>query len=222
MLKNLTCIYCDAKFSVEIAANFSVICPCCKRRVFLECEYGYGPVTPCRIYLGNKIVGIVDSEMNKYYLEYKRRKIALTKTYLDAIYEAEEIVKKRLPILRRRKNIEILTKRGSLCFYGDWLGTPYIHHKILQTSYDGEILEIIFDHYDRLLVYKPKNITSTEQELKIEKAKKIKWIYTPYDLDKIQTNTITYTFENGKLMKETQHGTEYWTIQEPFCAVYLG
>ncbi|MDE6063125.1 MAG: hypothetical protein K2G20_00845, partial [Lachnospiraceae bacterium] len=62
MIKDLTCIYCDTTFSVETCANFTVICPCCKRSIYLECEYGYGPVTPCRIYLGSEIVGVVASQ----------------------------------------------------------------------------------------------------------------------------------------------------------------
>lgn len=173
MLKDLECIYCDTKFSVEIHANYSVICPCCKRSIYLECEYGFGPVTPCHIYLGEEIVGIVESIATRYYLNMNNKKIKLKKTYLEALSEAEEVLKKRLKIFHPNKKLDILTRSGSLCFYGDWLGRPYDNfHKIVNTNYDGEILEISFDRRERLIIFEPENITSTKNELKIEKAKK--------------------------------------------------
>lgn len=98
-------------------------------------------------------------------------KITLSKTYLKAISEAETIVKKCLNISCHNEDIRILTKNGALCFYGHWFGRPYDnYHKIIHTDYDGEILEIEFDRDERLLVYKPENITSTKRELKIAKA----------------------------------------------------
>ncbi len=222
MLKDMSCIYCDTKFPVETYANYSVICPCCKRNIFLECEYGYGPVTPCRIYLGSETAGIVESEENRYYLTMNSAKIPLSKTYLDAIGEAVEILNRHLGISHHSKNLDILTQKGSLCFYGDWFGRPYDNcHKIIHTAYDGEILEIQFDQYERLLVYNPENVSSTEQELKIEKAQKIKWIYIPYHSMKREAVTITYTVECGKLVKETKYGVEHLSIREPFCAVYM-
>lgn len=112
MLKHLECIYCDTKFSVEISANYSVRCPCCKRSVYLECEYGFGPVTPCRIYLGEEIVGIVESKATSYYLNMRGKNINLNNTYLDAILEAEKIIEEHLEILRPDKKLEILTQGG--------------------------------------------------------------------------------------------------------------
>lgn len=221
MLKDLECRYCDTKFSVEISANFSVICPCCKRDIFLECEYGYGPVTPCRIYLGSETAGIVDCEGNNYYLTINSKKIVLNETYLYAISEAQQIVKKHLHILRPDENIDIVTSRGALCFFGDWLGRAYIYHKIIHTSYDGEILEILFDHRERLLVYQPENIASTRLELMIEKAKKVKWMYIPDSMSAAYT-TITYTTEGGNVTKQTKDGIEYLETKEPFYAVYIG
>ena len=222
MLKDMSCIYCDTKFSVETYANYSVICPCCKRNIFLECEYGYGPVTPCRIYLGSETAGIVESEGNRYYLTTNSAKIPLSKTYLDAIGEASERLIKQLGISHHSKNIDILTQKGSLCFYGDWFGRPYDNcHKIIHTAYDGEILEIQFDQHERLLVYNPERISSTEQELKIEKAQKVKWIYIPYQSTSHETHTITYTVEGGKPVKKTKYGIERLSRKEPFCAVYM-
>lgn len=223
MLKDLECIYCNTKFQVERCANFTVICPCCKRSIYLECEYGYGPVSPCRIYVGETIVGIVESSKTNYYLEINHKRIYLLKTYLEAIYEAEEAVKKYLNISRHNENVEILTKEGSLYFYGDWFGRPYDnYHKIIHVCYDGEILEIIFDRRERLLIYEPENIISSIQELKIEKARKLKWIYIPYNSVKREYDTISYIAECEGISKETKYGTEHLAVKEPSIAVYMG
>ena len=37
-------------------------CPHCKKHDITECEYGYGAVTPCRIYLGEKTIGEVKGD----------------------------------------------------------------------------------------------------------------------------------------------------------------
>ncbi len=223
MIKDLECIYCDTSFSVEACANFAAICPCCKRSAYLECEYGYGPVTPCRIYLGGEITGVVESQKTDYHLNINHRKIRLAKTYLDAIAEAEKIVKKRLHIFRSGKDLHLLTKGGSLCFYGDWFGRPYDnYHKIVRTHYDGEILEIQFAHSERLLVYNPKGITNTTQELRIEKASKLKWLYIPYGVRTTKYRSITYAMEGNTLFKETAHGKELLPSAEPSAAVYMG
>lgn len=153
MLKDLECIYCGEKLSVEISANFKVICPHCKRSIYLECEYGYGPVTPCQIYWGRKIVGIVESEKASYYLNMDSKNIPLSRLYLETISEADEIVKEYLNISCHHENLPLLTKSGALCFYGRWFGRPYDnYHKIIHTNYDGEILEMKFDRRERLTI----------------------------------------------------------------------
>ncbi len=211
---DLECIYCGTKFSVMIHANFTVTCSCCKRNVGGTCEYGYGPITPYQIYLGEEIVGVIESEKSNYYLKMSGQKIPLNQKYMDAIPEAYKIIKSRLNIISRpSENIQVLTKTGALCFYGDWF-RPYHNYKIIHTSYDGEILEIIFDKSEHLLVYQPEGITSTEQELKIEKAQKLKWIYD-------SNHTIIYTADSETVSKETKYGMEYLRIKEPFCAVYM-
>ena len=138
--------------------------------------------------------------------------------------KADEIVKSRLNISHPKENVNILTKGGSLCFYGDWFGRPYDNfHQIIHTSYDGEILEIIFDQQQHLLVYQPEGITSTARKLEITKAQKVKWLYIPYGSKTTEYNTITYTYnvESKTVIKETKFGTEQLRIKEPFCAVYM-
>ena len=138
--------------------------------------------------------------------------------------KADEIIKSRLNISIPNKNVNILTKGGSLCFYGDWFGRPCDNfHQIIHTSYDGEILEIIFDQQQHLLVYQPEGITSTVRELEITKAQKVKWLYIPYGSKTTEYNTITYTYnaESKTVIKETKFGTEQLRIKEPFCAVCM-
>ena len=209
----------------------------------LECEYGFGPVTPCRIYLGEQLIGVVDCVNNHYYLREHTKLLRLNKSYLDAIVEALNILNSRLPQHRAiqihakhskpyitcgpleffgsKENIQITTKSGSLRLFGEWMGRPYDRPlKIQHDNYDGEILEIIFKR-GNLLIYNPKGITSTEQELKIKKANKIKWIYLPEGAIR-ETFTITYTSEDGKLIKNSKYGTEQQTLKESVDAVYLG
>jgi len=219
-LKNLKCIYCDKEFSVESFSNYGVICPCCKRFVSLECEYGYGPVTPCRIYLGEEIAGIVTAEKNHYFLEMNGKRNVLHKTYLEAIHEAEKTVQRSLGIDRKKIDVNIVTKGGSLSFYGDWFGRPYDNfHKILHTAFDGEILEIFFEDGERLLVYNPKNIISSKKKLEIKQAEKVKWLYCSYG--KRECNMIIYKLEMGRIFKISKYGTEYLAVDHTCAAVSM-
>lgn len=102
--ETIECKYCDTKISYKKSANFIVFCPNCKRDICLECEYGYGPVTPCPILLGNEKIGTVNvDENNKYFLEYGFEKIMLNESYLDALREATEIVKEKISSYKKTK-----------------------------------------------------------------------------------------------------------------------
>lgn len=63
----------------------------------MECEYGYGPVTPCNLYYRDKVVGSIctDAE-NNYILNSSLfpEKVYLKSRYLNALYEAVDIVQK--------------------------------------------------------------------------------------------------------------------------------
>ena len=96
-METTECKYCGTKISYQLSANFIVFCPKCKRNVLVECEYGYGPVTPCNILLGDEKIGTVNvNDRNKYYLDYQSEKIMLDKTYLEALQEATEIVREKI------------------------------------------------------------------------------------------------------------------------------
>ena len=56
------------------------------------CEYGYGPVAPCRIYLGKELIGLVtydDKDHTRYRFDSMKYNIhrVLENTYMDALEE---------------------------------------------------------------------------------------------------------------------------------------
>ena len=54
------CQYCGNTFAHNTAANMILYCPNCLRHMTTECEYGFGSIVPCIIYLGeNEIARII-------------------------------------------------------------------------------------------------------------------------------------------------------------------
>lgn len=76
------------------------ICSKCLQYVGSVSEYGYGPIVPCDIYVGENVVGTitVDEKDLKYYLNFKGQSIKLEKGYdnLGCYTEAANIVIKEL------------------------------------------------------------------------------------------------------------------------------
>jgi uncharacterized protein (DUF302 family) len=97
-LEFVKCKVCNHEIYYEPCANFIIFCPKCFKYTFLECEYGYGPVVPCHIYLGEKEIGIVTEIKYKYFLQtqYSDEKIKLKKTYLEALKEAITIIENKI------------------------------------------------------------------------------------------------------------------------------
>lgn len=98
-MQSIKCENCNVEIEYQPRGNIIIFCPQCLRCIMFECEYGYGPVTPCYIYLGDKQIGIVTSDVfNKYYLqsEYFNEKIELKNTYMKALTEADSIIKSKL------------------------------------------------------------------------------------------------------------------------------
>lgn len=54
MKQEVRCRYCGEAFAYETVANMILYCQKCQRHLLTECEYGFGPVTPCTVYLGEK------------------------------------------------------------------------------------------------------------------------------------------------------------------------
>ena len=94
----IKCKECNHEIYYEPCANFVIFCPKCLKYALGECEYGYGPVVPCHIYLGEKEIGIVTEKEHKYFLQtpYSDKIIELNKTYLEALQEATAIIKREI------------------------------------------------------------------------------------------------------------------------------
>ncbi len=96
-MKKICCKNCENEYEVELCANFMTFCPKCNSYNFMECEYGYGPVVPCRIYHGDKVIGMVNNDSKdrmKYRVDldgFNVHKI-LNKRYLEALQEARDMV----------------------------------------------------------------------------------------------------------------------------------
>lgn len=98
-MKTIICNKCSQQYHINLSANLIVICAKCKCRIYSECEYGYGPITPCDIYLGDERVGRIDGNIN-YRLDSSRLNVhtALKKGYanLEVYKEATDIIISKL------------------------------------------------------------------------------------------------------------------------------
>ncbi|SCZ77382.1 hypothetical protein SAMN02910350_00707 [Pseudobutyrivibrio xylanivorans] len=100
-MEQLHCKKCGCEFSGAIAGNAIYLCPKCKEYVSCICDYGFGPITPCSIFLGEKeIARIEERERTKYQLKSAALglDVALTKGYknLEVYKEASKIVSQAL------------------------------------------------------------------------------------------------------------------------------
>ena len=204
--KDLQCKYCDTEMKETIYANYSIRCPYCYRLLKHSSDFGFGPVTPFYICVGSEDAGVVESHSNNYKLKFQGREIRLTKTYFDAVEEAEEYVVNALEMQIPTVEFPIFIQRASLFFYGEAFEEPYENdHKIKSVHFDGELLVITFKNSEELFVYHPKDIVSTEKELKIGRAAKIKWSHNPSG--RIGSKmTHTYQCREGKVWKKNKHG----------------
>lgn len=183
--------------------NYSVRCPHCYRLLEHLSDYGFGPVTPFYICVGSEVVGIVEEENHISYLNFNGQRIRLKETYFNAVHEAEKYIVEKKKMTIKQVEPNIVTTGGSLCLFGEFFGRPHDNfHRIKSVDYDGQLLVIVFDHWEELFVYNPSNIKSDENELRIEKADKVKWSYTPYG-SITQVKTETYLYDNSKVTKNT-------------------
>lgn len=97
MERLLECKNCNYKTPYKaLGTNFVVFCPKCKNTIILECEYGYGPVTPCSFhYKENIIANISQNNKNEYILSSTllHHDIRLESQYLDALKEGTNIIR---------------------------------------------------------------------------------------------------------------------------------
>lgn len=118
--------------------------------------------------------------------------------------------------------MEIKKQGGSLCFYGDWFGRPYDnYHEIKEYSYSDDVLEIVFDEWERLIVIEPSGITNTEKEFSISHAKLVKWSYYPYGSTQAEMNKISYSVIDNQVCKTSKYGRQMLQKKEPYFAVLI-
>lgn len=225
-MKTIECRYCDCKVPYVPSANIIVFCPKCKSCIYAECEYGYGPVTPCCIYLGEEVIGTVCVDnKNQYFLqiESSRKKIKLKKRYSEALQEATQIVRKEILLKKDKKHwkrLKIKKETGSLCFYNDWFGRPMDNmHRIKKYSYENNVLKIVFDKEECLVVLEPTEIINTTKEFAIHQAKKVKWFWYPYGDKKKEMKEITYELKDGKVYKNGKCEEMVFEVKEPCFSV---
>lgn len=204
--KEIQCKYCDTKFNRKIYGNYSVRCPRCYRLLEHLSDFGCGPVTPFYISVGEELFGVVECRGYDYFLSFNGEEIKLKTKYFDAVHEAEKYITDNLNISIMEIETNIVTKRGSLWFFGESFGRPGDNiHRVKSITYDGEILIIVFDQWEELFVYNPEDIVSNQKELKIANASKVKWSYFPYG-NYNERKTITYFHRNEEIIKLTKNG----------------
>lgn len=131
------CKQCNHDIEYEISGNFIVFCPDCRKYAFLLCEYGFGPVVPCKILLGQEEIAMVTyHDRNNSIYRYDSDKFhihkVLAKTYLEALLEAKDITAFYLTPEIKDKNslyFEQVGKKDYIVFNG-------IRYKVLKKTRD--------------------------------------------------------------------------------------
>ena len=96
-MHQLECKHCGYSYSAPITGNDIYLCPKCKTYISCLCDYGFGPIVPCNIFLGENIIATIEEHKR---LEYQLKSdalgidIALTKGYknLEVYHEASDII----------------------------------------------------------------------------------------------------------------------------------
>ncbi len=55
-MQKIKCRKCNLEYDAPISGNDIYFCPKCHVQIACKCEYGFGPITPCSIYVGDKEV----------------------------------------------------------------------------------------------------------------------------------------------------------------------
>ena len=91
------CKRCNKEFEHGVSGNMIIFCPYCKKSTGSVSEYGFGPIVPCDIYLGEKIIASMPS-VNELILNEFGIKKTLCGNYanLEVYKEVEEIIEEVL------------------------------------------------------------------------------------------------------------------------------
>ncbi len=100
-MRHIMCEECNHDYSAPEENNAIYICPHCHTYADYICEYGYGPITPCSIFLGDtkiaKIKGCLSYHLESYILNINQD---LQKGYkdLEVYKEAVDVIVKKLKL----------------------------------------------------------------------------------------------------------------------------
>ena len=62
----------DAGQICKKTANMIEICPKCRKYIGSISDYGFGPITPCNIYVGNELAGVISKDGEGYRLDSEK------------------------------------------------------------------------------------------------------------------------------------------------------
>lgn len=87
------CIRCNREFEHANTGNMIIYCPYCKKSTGSVSDYGFGPIVPCDIYLGDKVIASMPT-MNELVSKEFGIKMTLSGKYenLEIYREAEMII----------------------------------------------------------------------------------------------------------------------------------
>lgn len=91
------CNNCNKNFEHGVSGNMILFCPYCRKCAGSISDYGFGPIVPCDVYLGDKIIASMPT-MNEFISkEFGIRRTLLGKyADLDVYHEVEEIIAEKL------------------------------------------------------------------------------------------------------------------------------
>lgn len=91
------CRNCNKDFEHGISGNMILFCPYCRKCAGSISDYGFGPITPCDVYLGNRIIASMPTMHELISKEFGiRRTLHGRYTDLEVYHEVEEIITERL------------------------------------------------------------------------------------------------------------------------------
>jgi hypothetical protein len=86
------------------------------------------------------------------------------------------VVSETLEIADRIRTDLHAVKRGTLRFWGNWFGRPYdVRHAMTSCDVSGEVLQLGFDHEERLSVWSPRDLKLDEVTFQSGDAERVIW-----------------------------------------------